>query len=242
MRSPSPRSRRAGATGRGRPSRTHRRPRSRPPTGCSGRRARDRPGLEAAGHGAKMVHLPAFLDAGPAPPARPACDPPRLLTVAMMRPGDKLESYRRLAAGLAQLAGDWRLEVIGDGEAKGEVRALLAPFGDRVAFRGRVDDPAALRAAPRGGRPDGLAGRRRGRRHGVARGRGRGAAGDRRGPPGRARDRRAGRWWRRATRPALRERSRRRWPSAARRAARRRGRGSRRGTGWTRRQASCAAG
>ncbi|HET7409671.1 MAG TPA: glycosyltransferase family 4 protein, partial [Paracoccaceae bacterium] len=94
-----------------------------------------------------MVHLPAFLDEGPAPVARPAGDPPRLLTVGMMRPGDKLESYRRLAAGLAHLPGEWRLDVIGDGEAAGAVRALFARFGDRVAFRGRVDDPAGLRAA-----------------------------------------------------------------------------------------------
>lgn len=109
--------------------------------------ARDRPGLEAAGHGARMVHLPAFLDAGPAFAPRPAGDPPRLLAVAMMRAGDKLESYRRLAAGLAYLSGDWRLEVIGDGEAEAEVRGLLAPFGARVAFSGRLDHPAALRAA-----------------------------------------------------------------------------------------------
>jgi glycosyltransferase involved in cell wall biosynthesis len=109
--------------------------------------ARDRPGLEDAGHGAKMAHLPAFLDEGPAPAPRPAGEPPRLLTVAMMRPGDKLESYRRLAASLAHLTGDWRLEVVGDGEAEGEVRALLGAFADRVTFRGRIEGPATLRAA-----------------------------------------------------------------------------------------------
>ncbi len=109
--------------------------------------SRDRHGLEAAGHGAKMVHLPAFLDPGPAPVPRAAGTPPRLLTVAMMRPGDKLESYRRLAAGLAVLAGDWRLDVIGDGPARGEVAALLAPFGARVTLRGVVEDAALLRAA-----------------------------------------------------------------------------------------------
>src|SRR5690606_17666527 len=109
--------------------------------------ARDRPGLDAAGHGPKMVHLPAFLEEGPAPAPRPAGGPPRLLAVAMMRPGDKLESYRRLAAALAHLPGEWRLDVIGDGEAAGEVRALFAPFAGRVAFRGRIDDPARLRAA-----------------------------------------------------------------------------------------------
>jgi glycosyltransferase involved in cell wall biosynthesis len=111
---------------------------------------RDRPGLEAAGHSAKMVHLPAFVDEGPAPAPRPARVPARLLTVAMMRQGDKLESYRRLARGLAHLALDWRLEVIGDGPARAEVEALLAPFAARVALRGAVDDSGALRAAYEG--------------------------------------------------------------------------------------------
>lgn len=109
--------------------------------------ARDRPELEAAGHGPKLIHLPAFLDEGPAPSPRSANVPPRLLTVAMMRPGDKIESYRRLAAGLAHLQSDWRLEVIGDGPARAEVEALLAPFRARVALRGTVDDPVGLRAA-----------------------------------------------------------------------------------------------
>jgi len=36
---------------------------------------RDRPALEAAGHAAKMVHLPAFVDEGPAPAPRPAARP-----------------------------------------------------------------------------------------------------------------------------------------------------------------------
>jgi glycosyltransferase involved in cell wall biosynthesis len=108
---------------------------------------RDRSSLEAAGHAAKMVHLPAFLDEGPAPVVRGPQRPPRLLTVAMMRPGDKLESYRRLAAALEHLHGEWRLDVVGEGPARGEVHALLAPFGDRVAFRGAIDDPARLRAA-----------------------------------------------------------------------------------------------
>ena len=109
--------------------------------------ARDRPALEAAGHGAKLVHLPAFVDEGTPLAPRAAQIPPTLLTVAMMRPGDKLESYRRLAAGLIRLAGDWRLEVIGDGPARPEVEALLACVGPRVTFRGAIDDRCALRAA-----------------------------------------------------------------------------------------------
>ncbi len=96
-----------------------------------------------------MTHLPAFLDPGPAPRPRPpghlAGGPLRLLTVAMMRPGDKLESYRRLAAALAHLPGDWRLTVVGHGAAREAVLALLAPFADRIIHLGELDDPAAIR-------------------------------------------------------------------------------------------------
>jgi glycosyltransferase involved in cell wall biosynthesis len=106
---------------------------------------RDRPALEAAGFGATLVHLPAFLDPGPAPAPRPPGAPLRLLTVAMMRPGDKLESYRRLAAALALLPGDWRLTVIGHGAAEPEVMALFAPFASRLTHIGDIDDSARVR-------------------------------------------------------------------------------------------------
>lgn len=107
--------------------------------------ARDRPGLEAAGHGAKLIHLPAFLDPGPPVPPRPAGKPLHLLTVAMMRPGDKLESYRRLGAALAHLACDWCLTVIGHGAAEAQVLDLLAPFGNRVTRLRDLDDPDHIR-------------------------------------------------------------------------------------------------
>lgn len=107
--------------------------------------ARDRPALEAAGQGAKMIHLPAFIDPGPNPGCRPAGDPLRLLTVAMMRPGDKLESYRRLAAGLAHLPGDWRLTVVGHGTARKAALAALAPFADRLVHIGDINDSSLIR-------------------------------------------------------------------------------------------------
>jgi glycosyltransferase involved in cell wall biosynthesis len=107
--------------------------------------ARDRPGLEAAGHGAKMVQLPAFLDLGPPPAPRPAGAVLRLLTVAMMRPGDKLESYRRLAAALAHLPGDWRLTLIGDGAAREAVLSALSPFAARLTVLAGLDEPDAIR-------------------------------------------------------------------------------------------------
>ena len=68
---------------------------------------------------------------------------PLLLAVAMMRPGDKLASYRVLAAALARL-GDraWRLLIAGDGPARPAVMRALGPLGDRVVCLGRVDGDA----------------------------------------------------------------------------------------------------
>lgn len=108
--------------------------------------ARDRPALEAAGHGEKMTHLPAFLDPGPRVPPRPAGTPLRLVTVAMMREGDKAESYRRIAEALPHLRADWRLEIVGDGPARAEIEARLAPVARRVTWLGALPDPAAVRA------------------------------------------------------------------------------------------------
>ncbi|ACA20731.1 glycosyl transferase group 1 [Methylobacterium sp. 4-46] len=108
---------------------------------------RDRPALEAARppH-QRLAALPPFLDPSDWPlPARPAGGAGlRLLTVAMMREGDKLASYRLLAEALAR-CGDlaWSLDVAGEGPAAAEVGRLLAPFGARVRRHGALA-PAAL--------------------------------------------------------------------------------------------------
>jgi glycosyltransferase involved in cell wall biosynthesis len=101
--------------------------------------------LPQLGPGGRLVYLPPFLEIGEAPPpARSA--PPTLLVVAMMRAGDKLESYRRLAAALALLEmPDWRLTIVGDGPARAEIEALYAPFAARTRWVGAVA-PAALSA------------------------------------------------------------------------------------------------
>ncbi len=101
---------------------------------------------------ATALDLAPFLDAERF--ARTAPGPPRgngrrrelsLLTVAMMRHGDKLESYRLLAAALARLRHRaWRLLVVGDGPARHEVEALFAELSDRVIWLGALSD-AALR-------------------------------------------------------------------------------------------------
>ncbi len=53
--------------------------------------------------------------------------PPWLLAVAMMRPGDKLTSYRQLAAALAGVPErDWQLLIVGDGPARPAVAEAFA--------------------------------------------------------------------------------------------------------------------
>jgi len=110
---------------------------------------RDLPMLEAARPpGQRLVHLPPFTALGQAA-ARPVSrdGPLRLLAVAMMREGDKLASYRALAAALARLDDvDWRLTVAGDGAAAHAVRAAFAPVAGRVTWAGRQDARPALHA------------------------------------------------------------------------------------------------
>ncbi len=104
----------------------------------------------------RLVRLKPFLDLAPATGARVRdrvalagqfgleTDRPWLIAVAMMRPGDKLASFRVLGRALARLTDrPWRLLVAGDGPARPEVEAALAPLGQRVCYLGR-QSPAAL--------------------------------------------------------------------------------------------------
>ncbi|GGE15879.1 hypothetical protein GCM10011390_38680 [Aureimonas endophytica] len=70
---------------------------------------------------------------------------PLILTVAMMRRDQKLQSYAVLAEAFARIAArPWGALLVGDGPARAEVERLMAPFGSRVALAGRKDG-AALR-------------------------------------------------------------------------------------------------
>ncbi|MCB1743610.1 MAG: glycosyltransferase family 4 protein, partial [Gammaproteobacteria bacterium] len=71
----------------------------------------------------------------------------RLVTVAMMREGDKLASYRLLAEALGELLDlDWRLEVVGDGAARDAVLAALSVLPEqRWHWHGRLPQPAIAR-------------------------------------------------------------------------------------------------
>jgi glycosyltransferase involved in cell wall biosynthesis len=62
-----------------------------------------------------------------------------LLCVAMMRGGDKLDSYQQLGQALAHVTvEDWQLLVIGDGEKRREVEEALAPIGNKAVYLGAM--------------------------------------------------------------------------------------------------------
>ena len=84
-----------------------------------------------------LIHLAPFLQRDDLPHASALCGP--MLSVGMMRAGDKLASYRIIAETLAYLTGDWALDIAGDGPRRAEVEALMAPFQDQVTFLGALD-------------------------------------------------------------------------------------------------------
>jgi glycosyltransferase involved in cell wall biosynthesis len=110
----------------------------------------------------RFVPLPPFLDTGSY--AQAASDRPTLrgllaerhgiderqpwiITVAMMRPGDKLASYRVLARSLLSLRErNWQLLVAGGGDVEDEVRRELRGLGDRRVHYLGVLDVGALPA------------------------------------------------------------------------------------------------
>jgi glycosyltransferase involved in cell wall biosynthesis len=83
-----------------------------------------------------LVSLSPFLPLDILPRASTLEGP--MLSVGMMRQGDKMASYQIIADSLAGLKGDWHLQIAGDGPARDEVKALMAPFGPRVTFLGQL--------------------------------------------------------------------------------------------------------
>jgi glycosyltransferase involved in cell wall biosynthesis len=113
----------------------------------------------------RMVYLPPFLDSGPFLTERSGLSKPLsptkpaelkakhglsadviLVAVGMMRPGDKFESYRQLAAALDHLeARNWQLAIIGDGEMRSAVEELFRKqneVGKNVVFLGEQSGDA----------------------------------------------------------------------------------------------------
>lgn len=98
---------------------------------------RDMRGLEEVDADLRVAHLPPFIDAESFEAMTPKPEAGRLMTVAMMRAGDKLESYQALAAALTQVTEPWHLTVIGDGPERDAVEALFQAFDPgQVQFLG----------------------------------------------------------------------------------------------------------
>ena len=116
----------------------------------------DREGLlQLVGEPARINHLAPFIETAAYARAKPArarlaerygldLARPWLLAVAMMREGAKLASYRVLAEALRLIDGfDWQLVIVGDGPARGEVEALLAPLAEgRARLLGALEADA----------------------------------------------------------------------------------------------------
>ncbi|GGA19764.1 glycosyltransferase family 4 protein [Neptunicoccus cionae] len=102
---------------------------------------RDLPELEKARPvPQKLVHLRPFLDRDTLPEESKKPAGKTLLAVGMLRKGDKLASYRNLAAALHFVKTDgWSLRIVGGGPAQAEVRALFAPFDARITYVGALD-------------------------------------------------------------------------------------------------------
>jgi glycosyltransferase involved in cell wall biosynthesis len=91
----------------------------------------------------RTILLAPFIEVAESPGGAPAqrsdADRVRLITVAMMREGAKLASYRVLAAALPRLRDtSFDLVVVGDGPARAAVESLFAPIAERVAFIGAL--------------------------------------------------------------------------------------------------------
>lgn len=115
--------------------------------------ARDAAGLRDAVAAAILDPLPPFIDAAPFL-AAPVCDrPDRLVAVAMMRRGDKLDSYAMLASALGLIQDlPWTLTVVGDGDARDAVMAYFSVLPpQRVDWRGLLTPDRIAEVLAEGG-------------------------------------------------------------------------------------------
>ncbi|MEL7133840.1 MAG: glycosyltransferase family 4 protein, partial [Pseudomonadota bacterium] len=86
--------------------------------------------------GQVLTHLRPFLDRSDLPRCSDHSGP--MLSVGMLRHGDKLASYRLIANTLALLDADWHLNIAGGGPAEDEIAQIMAPFGVRVRLLGAL--------------------------------------------------------------------------------------------------------
>lgn len=93
----------------------------------------------------QLVHLPPFLEEAERKSSDFDVNVPKdkklLLSVGMMRGGDKKDSYRLLATSVRELEGeDWHLLIVGDGDERAEIESWFDPVADKVTFLGKLDE------------------------------------------------------------------------------------------------------
>ncbi len=113
--------------------------------------ARDKAGLAALVDSARLRDLPPFVDTSEFPSTkhtRPSDQALQLIAVAMMRPGDKLKSYKTLADAFRRLDTlPLHLTIVGDGSECAKVKTHFASFGeDRITWRGALSRTETLEA------------------------------------------------------------------------------------------------
>ncbi len=87
---------------------------------------RDKLGLREGSPTANLVRLKPFITPVVDAPLQTISDKLNLVAVAMMRPGDKFDSYVALAEALALIEHiPWVLNVVGDGPMKAQIHALF---------------------------------------------------------------------------------------------------------------------
>ncbi|MGO7367363.1 glycosyltransferase family 4 protein [Rhizobium ruizarguesonis] len=113
---------------------------------------RDQAGLAAAFPQARLAGLKPFIDTALFERVSSAPDPRRLMTVAMMRAGDKVDSYVMLAKALRLIEDrPWTLAVIGDGPMRQEVQGLFAGLAGRIEWLGERNAVEIAELLGRGG-------------------------------------------------------------------------------------------
>ncbi len=102
--------------------------------------ARDEAGLATAVPNARLARIAPFIDAKPFAELEPAPEASRLVTVAMMRAGDKMKSYAALAEALRLVrSASWHLAVVGNGPERESVQAMFSDFPkDRIEWLGEL--------------------------------------------------------------------------------------------------------
>jgi glycosyltransferase involved in cell wall biosynthesis len=100
---------------------------------------RDAVGLSELDPDLRTATMAPFIEAEPFLGVEPKPEPNHLVAIAMMRQGDKFDSYSMLAAALRALTDtDWRLTIVGDGLVRVEIMALFDGLPG-ITWAGQLD-------------------------------------------------------------------------------------------------------